>query len=90
MLMIISISLQNVLGKTDSILFDIAGLYSSIPYEYGLEAIEHWLDPRISKECGLESVKFILENNNIKFDNGYFNQIKGTAMDAIFYPTYVN
>ena len=45
--MILSISLQNVLGKTDSVLFDIAGLYSSIPYEYGLEAIEHWLDPRI-------------------------------------------
>ena len=69
-------------NKLDTILttFDVAGLYSNIPHEYGLEAIEYWLDkypeslhPRFSKEFVLESVKFTLENNNLNFDNKYFN-----------------
>ena len=30
------------------------------------------------------SVKFILEKNNLNFDNEYFNQIKGTPMGTIF------
>ena len=76
--------------------FDIVGLYSNIPHEYGLEAIEYWLDkfpelhPRFPKEFVLESVKFILENNNLNFNNEYFNQIKGTAMDTMFAPAYAN
>ena len=77
--------------------FDAVGLYSNIPHEYGLEAIGYWLDKfpeslhrRFPKEFVLESVKFILENNNLNFDNEYFNQIKGTAMGAIFAPTYAN
>ena len=48
------------------------------------------LHPRFTKEFVLESVKFILENNNLNFDNEYFNQIKGTAMGTIFAPTYAN
>ena len=35
----------------------------------------------------LESVKFILEKNNLNFDNEYFNQIKGTAIGTLFAPT---
>ena len=33
-------------NKRDTILttFDVVGLYSNIPHEYGLEAIEYWLD----------------------------------------------
>ena len=56
--------------------FDIVGLHSNILHQYDLEAIEYWLDkfpqslhPRFSKEFVLESVKFILENNNLNFDN---------------------
>ena len=69
-------------NKCDIILttFDVVGLYSNIPHEYGLEAIECWLDkfteylhPRFPMEFVLESVKFILENNNLNFDNEYFN-----------------
>ena len=77
--------------------FHVVGPYSNIPHEYGLEAIEYWLDkfpeslhPRFSKKFVLESVKFILENHNLNFDNEYFNQIKGTAMGTIFAPTYGN
>ena len=86
-------------NKWDTILttFDVVGLYSNIPHEYGLEAIEYWLDkfseslhPKFSKEFVLESVKLILENNNLNFNNEYFNQIKGTAMDTMFAPAYAN
>ena len=86
-------------NKWDTILttFDVVGLYSNIPHEYGLEAIEYWLDkfpeslhPRFPKEFVLESVKFILENNNLNFNNEYFNQIKGTTKGTIFTPTYAN
>ena len=45
------------------------------------------LHPRFPKEFALESVKFILENKNLNFDNEYFSQIKSTAMGTIFAPT---
>ena len=32
--------------------------------------------------------KIILQNNDLKFNNEYYNQIKGTAMGTIFAPTY--
>ena len=41
-------------------------------------------------EFVLESVKFILENNNLNFDNKCFNQIKDTRMGTIFATTYTN
>ena len=73
------------------------GLYSNIHHEYGLKAIGYWLhkfpgslNPRFSKEFVLESSKFILENNNLKFDVDYFNQIKGIVIGTIFAPTYAN
>ena len=87
-------------NKWDTILriFDVVGLYSHISREYGPEATEYWLDKfpeslhrRFPKEFVLESFKFILENNNLNFDNEYFNlEIKGTAMCTIFVPTYAN
>ena len=43
---------------------------------------------RFNKEFVLECAKFILQNNNIKFYNEFYNQIKGTAMTTIFAPTY--
>ena len=73
------------------------GLYSNIHHEYGLKAIGYWLHkfpgslhPRFSKEFVLESSKLILENNNLKFDVDYFNQIKGIVIGTIFAPTYAN
>ena len=32
--------------------------------------------------------KFILQNNNMKFNNELYNEIKGIAMGTIFAPTY--
>ena len=73
------------------------GLYSNILHEYGLQTIEYWLDkfPKslhsgFSKDFVLESAKFTLENNNLKSDKSYFNEIKGTGIATIFDPTYAN
>ena len=75
--------------------FDITSLYTSIPHEYGLEAIKYWLDNYRSSVNGrfptkfiLEAIKFILENNNFLFDDVFYRQLIGTAMGSIFAPTY--
>ena len=55
-----------------------------------LDKFPESLQPRFSKQIVLESVKFILENNNLNFDYEYFSQIKVMAMGTIFAPTYAN
>ncbi|MCG8094140.1 MAG: hypothetical protein JAZ17_11035 [Candidatus Thiodiazotropha endolucinida] len=75
--------------------FDVTNLYTNISHSLGLEAIEYWLNKypnlihkRFSKSFILEGIKTILENNNFKFDEKYYNQIKGTAMGTKCAPTY--
>ena len=75
--------------------FDVVSLYTNIPHTFGLEALDYWLEnhpeslhARFNKEFVLECAKFILQNNNMKFNNEYYNQIKSTAMGTIFAPTY--
>ena len=75
--------------------FDVVNLYTNIPHTFGLEALYYWLEnhpetlhARFNKEFVLECEKFILQNNNMKFNNEYYNQIKGTIMGTIFAPTY--
>ena len=72
-------------------------MYTSIPYEFGFEAINCFLTkcqedlhPRFRKEFVLESVNFILKSNTLTFDSEFYLQIKGTAMGTIFAPTYAN
>ena len=74
--------------------FDV-NLYSNIPHNFELGALDYWLEnhpeslhARFNNEFVLECAKFILQNNNMKFNNEYYNQIKGTAMGTIFAPTY--
>ena len=64
-----------------------------VTFERG--ALDYWfenhpesLHARFNKEFVLECVKFILQNKNIKFNNEFYNQIKGAAMGIIFAPTY--
>ena len=74
---------------------DIESLYTSIPTELSLEAIKYWimrkrdLIPQLfTKEFILESIKFILKNNNFLFDSKTFNQTIGTAMGTKCAPPY--
>ena len=75
---------------------DIESLYTSIPTELGLETIEYWImrkrnliPQRFTKEFILESIEFILKNNNFSFDSKIFNQIFGTPMGTKCAPPYV-
>ena len=55
--------------------YDVTSLYTSIPHELGLQALDFWIEKRkdlipqrFSKAFITESAKFILENNNSIFD----------------------
>ena len=74
---------------------DVTSLYTSIPHELGLRAVDYWVDKlayliptRFSKPFILESIKFILENNFFLFDNVVWHQLCGTAMGKSFAPPY--
>ena len=66
-----------------------------MPHTFGLEALVYWLEKhpeeslhaRFNKEFLLECAKFILQNN-MKFNNEFYSQSKGTAMGTISTPTY--
>jgi len=77
--------------------FDVKSLYTSIPHDLGLKAVDYFLTtfnnelhPRFSKQFILESVNFILKNNSLTFDELYYLQLQGTAMGTIFAPTYAS
>ena len=55
-------------GTTTLVTFDLKSLYTSIPHDYGLEAIRFWVEKhpdslhsRFSKGFVLEIIKIILE-----------------------------
>ena len=59
-------------------------LYINIPYTFGQEVLDYWLEShQFNKEFVLECTKIILQNNNMKF-NESDNQIKGKLMGTIF------
>ena len=71
-------------------------IYSNIPHTFGLESLYDWLENhpeslhlRFNKELLLECAKFILQNDNMKLNKEFYNQIKGTAIGTIFVPIYV-
>ena len=75
--------------------FDVESLYSNIPHELGIEAINYWLNKypeniraRFSKKFILEGIELILNNNSFYFDVSFYRQIKGTAMGTKFAPIY--
>ena len=82
---------------TEMVTFDVTSLYTSIPHEYGLKALGYFLtafkdemNPRFNNQFILDAADFILKNNSFTFDSMFFLQLKGTAMDTVFAPTYAN
>ena len=68
---------------------DIESLCTSIPIDLGLEAISYWLNNesnlilnRFSKYFILEALEFILRNSNFKFEEIFYNETEGTAMET--------
>ena len=74
--------------------FDVADLCTNISHTFGLEALGYWLEnhpenlhPGCNKKFVLECANLILQNNNMKFNNEFYNQIKVTAMGTTSAPT---
>ena len=74
--------------------FDLMNLCINIRHTLGMETLHYWLEnhlenlhARFNNELVLGCAKLILENNNMKFNNGFYNKIKGTATGTIVTPT---
>ena len=74
---------------------DVTSLYTSIPTDLGLQALEYWItkldtliDGRFTKAFIIESVNFILTNNYFQFNTKMWHQLCGTAMGKAFAPAY--
>ena len=74
---------------------DIISLYTSIPTDLGLKAIDYWITKlshliptRFTRACILETIEFILTNNFTKFDDDLWQQITGTSMGTKMAPPY--
>ena len=74
---------------------DISSLYTSINHDLGLEAISFWLvkhqkmiPKRFTKDFIIDSLDFVLKNNNFLFNDVYYNQLDGTAMGTTVAPAY--
>lgn len=74
---------------------DISSLYTNITHELGVEAITYWLNryrdlvpTRFTNSFIIESLEFVLKNNNFIFDDTYYQQTDGTAMGTKLAPPY--
>lgn len=70
---------------------DVSSLYTSIPHDVGIQAVEHFLanDPYTNSRQAhiiLEALQFCLKHNYFESDGTHFLQINGTA----FAPSYAN
>ena len=81
--------------NTRVICCDVTSLYTSIPTDLGLKALDYWItkvaaliDTRFSKAFILASVDFILRNNYFQFNDSMWHQLSGTAMGKSFAPPY--
>ena len=86
---------RNINSKCNLYTVDIVSLYTSIPHELGVKAIEYFISKyqnaipeRFTKHCIIEITKFLLENNNFTFNEQMYHQLTGTAMGGNFAPPY--
>ena len=88
---------RNVTHDTVLVTFHVRSLYTNIPHEFGLRAIEYFvsnyrqsINLRFTIQFILEAEDFILSNNSIIFDETFYLQIQGTTMDTFFVPTILS
>ena len=74
--------------------FDVVNLYTNIPHTFGLETRDYWLEnhpeglhARFNNQFVLECAKVILQTNNMKFNNEFYNHMKGVAICTTFAST---
>jgi hypothetical protein len=71
---------------------DVESLYTNIPIQDGLQALERALrrreHPKPSSMCIKELAELVLRNNCFSFNGAHYTQISGTAMGTKMAPNY--
>ncbi|KAL2099357.1 hypothetical protein ACEWY4_005837 [Coilia grayii] len=75
--------------------FDVESLYTMIPHEGGLEAIQYFLSQRPleekpSTDCICKLAEIVLTCNFFLFQNNFYLQVNGTAMGSKMACNYAN
>lgn len=91
-------SLPNMISQSSFLInLDVTSLYTIIPHDFGLYAIQYWLkkfphllDSRFSVNFVLNSLEIILKNNTFTYKSRYFIQKSGVAMGTIVAPKYAH
>lgn len=71
---------------------DVEALYSSIPHEAGIKAVEYYLSSRDTQfhKFIIQLLRFVLEHNMFLFNGRLYHQLRGTAMSSACALTYAN
>jgi len=73
---------------------DVKSLYTIIPHNDGLRALQHFLEKRIIKDPPTSTVlrlaELVLTLNSFEFNGDFFHQKKGVAMGTRMGPSYAN
>ena len=88
-------SLDPFPDNTLLVTFDVESLYTNIPQEGSIEAMERFLLQRDHNElpssaCIITLAEIVLTHNYFMFLNDFFIQMKGTAMGSPMAPNYAN
>lgn len=75
--------------------FDVESLYTNIPHDGGIEAVDFFLRDKHSNmtpsvDCIKTLTEIVLTKNFFMFKNDFFLQVKGTAMGSTMAPNYAN
>ena len=71
--------------------FDVESLYPNIDHTIARESIASYFPQGSAKrECILEFLDFVMQNNYFTFRDQYYHQIHGTAMGTSVAPPYAN
>lgn len=87
----IDFSVKNMLLVT----LDVESLYTNIPHEGGVEAVDFYLRPKHldmkpSITCIKELTKLVLTKNSFMYKDVHYLQVKGTAMGSTMAPNYAS
>ena len=74
--------------------FDVVSLYTNIPHDLGITAVNFWLDKatnvvdsRFNRDFIVKWLEIILKRNVFYFDGTHYLQKKGTSMGTKVAPT---
>lgn len=87
------ISQINLQGKLLLMGIDMESLFTSIPHDWGIRAVETFLDEHFpnygpQNEFLVDLLTFALKNNFFQFLSNNYQQINGTSMGAPWAPEY--